>query len=191
MRWIATSGRHAGNRRAVPSFHIHLPRDHAVTDTNDTAKLWDLVKAIEFAMMVTEDEGMLRSRPMALAQKEFDGSFWFFTKASAHKVAEVGQDQRVNLAFSHPGKQDYVSVSGTASLVRDRGVIDAHWSEPVRTWFPKGKDDPEIALLKVEVQQAEYWDAPSSTMLHAYGYVKAVVTGESPQPGGHGTVSMG
>ena len=171
-------------------FHIHLPRDHAVTDTNDTAKLWDLVKAIEFAMMVTEDEGMLRSRPMALAQKEFDGSFWFFTKASAHKVAEVGQDQRVNLAFSHPGKQDYVSVSGTASLVRDRAVIDAHWSEPVRTWFPKGKDDPEIALLKVAVQQAEYWDAPSSTMLHAYGYVKAVVTGESPQPGGHGTVSM-
>ncbi len=162
-----------------------------MTDTNDTAKLWDLVKAIEFAMMVTEDEGMLRSRPMALAQKEFDGSFWFFTKASAHKVTEVGQDQRVNLAFSHPGKQDYVSVSGTASLVRDRAAIDAHWSEPVRTWFPKGKDDPEIALLQVKVQQAEYWDAPSSTMLHAYGYVKAVVTGESPRPGGHGTVSMG
>ena len=81
-------------------------------------------------------------------------------------------------------------MSGLARLNRDRAVIDQHWSELLRTWFPKGKDDPEIALLEVTVQQAEYWDAPSSTMLHAYGYVKAAVTGKSPEPGGHGTVSL-
>ncbi len=161
-----------------------------MTDTNDTAKLWDMIKAIEFAMMVTEDGDILRSRPMAVSQKEFDGKLWFFTRASSHKVSEVAQDQRVNLAYAHPGKQDFVSVSGTAKLNRDRSAIDQHWSEPLRTWFPKGKDDPEIALLEVTVQQAEYWDAPSSTMLHAYGYVKAAVTGQSPAPGGHGTVNL-
>ena len=63
-------------------------------------------------------------------------------------------------------------------------------SSRCKVWFPKGKEDPEVALLEVTVKQAEYWDAPSSTMLHAYGYVKAVVTGESPQPGGHGTVKL-
>jgi general stress protein 26 len=160
----------------------------AVTETNDTAKLWNLIKAIEVAMMVTEDGDHLRSRPMAMSQKEFDGTLWFFTRASSHKVTEVAQDHKVNLAFAHPGKSDYVSVSGTCSLVRDAKAVDDHWAESVRTWFPKGKDDPDIALLEVTVQQAEYWDAPSSTMLHAYGYVKAVVTGESPKPGGHGTV---
>ena len=161
-----------------------------MTETNDTAKLWDLIKTVEVAMMVTEDGEHLRSRPMAVSQKDFDGTLWFFTRADSHKVVEVQGDQRVNLAYAHPGKQDYVSVSGTASLVRDPAAIGEHWSEILRTWFPKGKDDPQIALLKVVVQQAEYWDAPSSTMLHAYGYVKAALTGESPQPGGHGTVTM-
>ena len=159
-------------------------------ETNDTAKLWDLIKTVEIAMLVTEDGEHLRSRPMAMSQKDFDGTLWFFTRASSHKVTEVQHDQRVNLSFAHPGKQDYVSVSGHASLVRDRAAVEEHWSESVRTWFPQGKNDPEIALLKVTVQQAEYWDAPSSTMLHAYGYLKAVTTGSSPQPGGHGTVKL-
>ena len=141
-------------------------------------------------MLVTEDGDSLRSRPMAMSQRKFDGTLWFFTRVSSHKVTEVQSEQRVNLAFSHPGKQNYVSVSGRASLVRDQSSIADHWSETVRVWFPKGKEDPDIALLKVNVDQAEYWDAPSSTMLHAYGYVKAVITGSSPEPGGHGKVNV-
>ena len=159
-------------------------------ETNDTAKLWDLIKTVEIAMLVTEDGEHLRSRPMAMSQDSFDGTLWFFTRASSHKVTEVAADERVNLSFAHPGKQDYVSVSGRATLVRDRGAVDDHWVESIRTWFPKGKDDPDIALLKITVQQAEYWDAPSSAMLHAFGYVKAVTTGKSPEPGGHGTVNL-
>jgi len=158
--------------------------------TDETTKLWNLIKTIEVTMMVTEDGEFLRSRPMVALQDTFDGTLWFFTRASSHKVGEVETEQRVNLAYSHPSKQDYVSVSGYASLVTDRSAIEKHWSESMRVWFPKGKDDPEIALLKVTVQRAEYWDAPSSTMLHAYGYVKAAVTGKSPEPGGHGTVRL-
>ena len=71
-----------------------------MTDTNDTAKLWDMIKTIEIAMMVTEDGDHLRSRPMAVSQKEFDGKLWFFTRASSHKVTEVEQDHRVNLAYA-------------------------------------------------------------------------------------------
>ena len=96
----------------------------------------------------------------------------------------------MNLAYAHPGKQNFVSVTGTAKLNQDRAIMEKHWSEPLRTWFTKGIDDPEFALLEVTVQQAEYWDAPSSTMLHAYGYVKAALTGNSPDPGGHGTVKL-
>lgn len=161
-----------------------------MTDTNDTAKLWDMISSIEYAMMVTEDGGTLRGRPMATSQTEFDGTLWFFTRPSSHKVSEVLQDQRVCLAYAHPGKQNYVSVSGTAKLVRDPAAIAQHWSEPLRTWFPKGKDDPDLGLLAVKVQQAEYWDAPSSTMLHAYGYLKSALTGVPPDPGGHGKVAL-
>ena len=154
------------------------------TDTPEMReKLWDMMKDIQFAMLTTEDGPHLRARPMAAAQSKFDGTVWFFTKASSHKVTEVDNDSRVGVTFSDPGSQVYVSLSGMARLVTDRASIEQHWSEPMRTWFPKGKDDPDIGLLKVTVKAAEYWDTPSSAMVHAYGYVKSVLTGEPPNPG--------
>ncbi len=155
------------------------------SQTEATQKMWEMMKSISFAMLTTEDDDNLRARPMVAAQDGFDGTLWFFTRASSHKVNEVQQDQRVGVTYADPSKQDYVSLSGHARLVRDKAAIDAHWGESMRTWFPKGKDDPDIALLKVEITMAEYWDAPNSTMVHAYGYLKAVVTGEPPHPGGN------
>jgi general stress protein 26 len=147
-------------------------------------KLWDLIKDIEMAMLTTEDEqGKLRSRPMATIEPDDSGEIWFFTRASSHKVSEVEHDARVCVTYAEPSKQDYVSLSGRAKLVRDKAQIKAHWTEGLRTWFPKGQDDPDIAILEVRVEMAEYWDAPSSTMVHAYGYVKAVATGKPPSPG--------
>lgn len=151
--------------------------------TEATQKMWAMMKAIQFAMLTTEDGEHLRARPMVAAQSEFDGTLWFFTRADSSKVDEVQQDQRVCVTYADGGKNDYVSLSGTAHLVRDRASIDNHWSEGMRTWFPQGKDDPDIGLLKVDIAMAEYWDAPNSTMVQAYGYVKAVVTGKSPNPG--------
>ncbi len=148
-----------------------------------TQKMWQMIKGIGFAMLTTEDGDNLRARPMVAAQEEFDGNLWFFTRASSHKVQEADGGHRVGVTYAEPSKQDYVSLSGHARLVRDKATIAEHWSEAMRTWFPQGKDDPDIALLKVEISMAEYWDAPNSTMVHAYGYVKAVVTGEPPHPG--------
>jgi len=154
-------------------------------------KLWSMMKDIKFAMLTTDDGGHLRARPMVAAQDKFDGTLWFFTRASSHKVDEVQSEQQVGVTYADAGQQNYISFSGRASLVQDRPVIAEHWSEAMRTWFPKGKDDPEAALLKVEVEMAEYWDAPSSTMVHAYGYAKAVLTGQSPDPGENRKVSFG
>jgi general stress protein 26 len=162
----------------------------AIPDADKTAKLWGLIKDIRFAMMTSEDGEVLRSRPMAASQRDFDGKLWFFTRLDSAKVREVREDDRVCLSYAEPDRQNYVSVSGTAQLLRDPSELRAHWSEAVRVWFPKGLDDPDLALLKVEVQQAEYWDAPSSAMVHAYGYARAVLTGTSPRPGEHEKLSF-
>ena len=153
-------------------------------------KIWEMISATKFAMLTTDDDGALRSRPMAASQDSFDGTLWFFTSASAHKVAEVGTNQRVNVSYADPDKQNYVSMSGDATLVRDQASIDQHWSEILRTWFPQGKQDPDVALLRIDVSQAEYWDAPNSKMVHAYGYVKARLTGTAPHPGGNEKVKL-
>jgi general stress protein 26 len=151
---------------------------------NDVEKLAKLIKGIEVAMLTTrDDDGTLRSRPMQTQDRAFDGTLWFFTQASSHKVDEVGREHRVNLSYADPAHNRYVSVSGTANLVRDRAKIDELWSPVLKAWFPKGKDDPEVALLRVEVSQAEYWDAPSSTIVKLAGFAKAVLTGREYRPG--------
>jgi general stress protein 26 len=151
--------------------------------TEDAAKLWSLIKSAKFAMLVTEDGDHLRGRPMAASQDGFDGTLWFFTRASSHKVTEVTADSRVCVTYAEPDSQDYVSFSGRAALVQDRAEIDKRWLPLLKAWFPDGKDDPDVALLKVTVDQAEYWDAPNGTVVQVYGYVKAALTGESPNAG--------
>ena len=87
------------------------------------------------------------------------------------------------LSYSDPSSQNYVSVSGTARVVRDVAKQKEYWQEAMKTWFPQGAEDPHIALIAIEMTGAEYWDSPSSTLLHAFGYVKATVTGQPPKGG--------
>jgi general stress protein 26 len=143
------------------------------------AQLWSMIKDIKFAMLVTEQEdGTLRSRPMATQQSEFDGDLWFFTGIDAPKVAEVRRHAKVNLSYAEPDDQKYVSVSGACEVVRDKKKMEELWNPMYKAWFPKGLEDPNVALLKVSVTNAEYWDAPNGKMVHLIGYVKAMATGE-------------
>lgn len=159
--------------------------------SDEQQKLFDMIKDIKVAMMTTVDEdGSLHSRPMWSVQSKSDNDLWFFTHASAPKTGEVQGNHKVNLAYADPSGQNYVSVAGTAETTRDKGKIQELWSEPMRTWFPKGKDDPNIALIRVRVDQGQYWDSPSSMMVHAYGYAKAVLTGEAPKPGDNAKVDL-
>jgi general stress protein 26 len=148
-------------------------------------KVVDLLKGVRVAMMATTaEDGRMHARPMATNLADsFDGHLWFFTDADSPKVAEVERTPEVLLTYADEGEQHYVSVEGRASIVRDRGKVAELWSEPLRTWFPKGLDDPSIVLIRVEVDRAEFWDSPSSTVVYLYGYVKALATGERPDPG--------
>ncbi|KAA0687052.1 pyridoxamine 5'-phosphate oxidase family protein [Azospirillum sp. Vi22] len=162
-------------------------------DREAAEKLWGMIKGVRICMMTTLDEnGILHSRPMAtLPHAGFDdGTLWFFTRADSPKVHELKTHWRVNLSYADPDKQDYVSVSGVAETVRDRDKIRFLWRDILSTWFPQGVDDPDLALLKVSVDRAEYWDSPSSAMVYAYGYVKAKITGEPPKPGDHAKIAF-
>lgn len=159
------------------------------TDDAAKTKLFDLVKEARFAMMATRGPfGTMHARPMATHHTEFDGTLWFLTDASAATVQDLEADDEVLLTYADPGAESYVSISGRGTLVRDRAVTARLWSEPVRAWFPKGPDDPDLAAIRVDVDLAEYWDGPSGTMMHVYGYLKAAATGEWPEPGENTTI---
>lgn len=149
------------------------------TPAEQLEKLRDLVKSIDIAMLTTIDEsGSLHSRPMSCnGEIDPNGDLWFFTYASSHKVLEVEQQQQVNVSFSDPHKQRYVSMSGTAQLVRDHQKLAQLWQPQLKAWFPKELNEPDIALLKVSVEKAEYWDAPSSFIAHTISLLQAISTG--------------
>jgi len=110
-------------------------------------KLREMIKGIEFAMLTTiEDDGGLRSRPMATQKVEFDGDLYFFTKASAPKVDEVESDRHVCVSYAAPENQRYVSMSGLARLLRDRTEMEEFWFGDLETWFPHGLEEPDLAL---------------------------------------------
>jgi len=155
------------------------------TQDENLQKLREMVKDIDFCMLTTLDEnGDLHSRPMS-ANGEIDpnGDVWFFTGVSSHKVSEIGISPKVNVSFADPKNQQYVSITGIAELERDRKKIEELWKPELKMWFPEGKDDPEIALLKVSLEKAEYWDSPSSTAAYALNFVSSLVTGKQPDRG--------
>jgi general stress protein 26 len=146
-------------------------------------KLSKLIKGIKFAMLTTSDDnGVLRSRPMATQESEFDGTLWFFTRQDTPKVDEIKKDHHVNVSYADPDKNRYVSVSGMAQLVKNKDIIRDLWNPLYHAWFPDGLDDPQLALLKINVDHAEYWDSPSSRMVQVAGFIKAIATGKPAHP---------
>jgi general stress protein 26 len=162
------------------------------TERDDAIKkLGSLIKDIQFAMLTTaEADGSLRSRPMATQKTEFDGCLWFFTRADSPKVSEISEKRQVNLSYANPNKQNYVSISGTATLVRDPVKNKELWNPLYKAWFPDGLDDPQLALLKVDVEKAEYWDSPSSSVVHILGFLKTAITGQPAKGGEHEKISI-
>lgn len=168
-----------------------MSNDGQMSEAEGRKKVFDLIKDIQVSMLTTyAPEGFLHARPMVARAHEADGDLWFFTDRHSEKIPEIRADPRVAVCYSEPSDQNYVSISGTASVVDDRAKIRELWSEPMRTWFPKGTDDPDLILIRVKAERAQYWDSPSSAIVYAYGYVKARITGERPNPGDEGKVRL-
>lgn len=161
-------------------------------ESNDIEKLAKIIKSVNIAMLTTAmPDGSLRSRPMATQKAQFDGrELWFFTDLDAAKVEEIAAEHHVNVSYADPDKQRYASVSGMATLVRDRAKAKELWSPGVKAWFPGGVDDPNLAMLRVRVQYAEFWEAPPSKVVQAVGFVKAITTGKRYDPGENKKLSL-
>lgn len=156
------------------------------------ARLRELIEGITFAMLTTvEPDGTLRSRPMTVQETEFDGDLWFFTEADAPKVGDIEHERQVNVALAAPDEQRYVSLSGTARLVRDVQKQRELWSAPNKIWFPNGPDAPNLALLKVSVVRAEYWEAGSNRIGRLIDFARAVITGDERQVGENRKLDLG
>ena len=152
----------------------------------------ELLKKVRIAMLATRGpDGLFHSRPMATSDVDFDGSLYFLTNDHSGKIGDLSKDPEAIVTYSDEGKQIYLALRGRAEIIHDRDTIEQHWTAAARGWFPAGTKDPEIALIRVTVEDAEYWDAPNGKVVVLFAYAKAVLTGEKPgNVGEHGRVSM-
>lgn len=136
-----------------------------------TATLNQLIHGINNAILTTvRPDGSLHSCPMASRPADENGVLWFIAHNHSEKVEAVRTSQRVNVAYADDASQRYVSVSGYCELLRDQGRAKLLWDPAYSGWFPGGPDDPELVLLKVDIEQAEYWDAKQGGMVTLPGF---------------------
>ena len=149
------------------------------------AEVAALIEGSAVVMFTTRSgEGRLVSRPLAVRKVPFDGSAWFLTALDSRKIGEIEADPRVNLAYVNASNGAYVSIDGRAYVSVDRARIAALWSDAIDAlFFPAGKDDPNLAALRVEADTVEAWTSASTAVGRAFDFVKAALTGDSSSLG--------
>jgi general stress protein 26 len=160
-------------------------------DSSDLEKFYELIDDMKFAMLTTRRvDGHLRARAMATQRRAPGADLWFVTSAGTAKIDDIKHDPHVNLSYFRDSNQEWVSVSGTAILSRDRLTITRLYSTEWRLWFPDRGDsrdgtaeDPRIVLIGVTVHAAEFLEATQSRPVVMYELLKGWLTGTSGETG--------
>ena len=162
------------------------------TRKQDTERLARLMKKIDIAMLTTVGKGgLLASRPLSTQCASFDGErVWFLTEGDTPKVGEIRRHPKVNVAYASKDANTYLSVAGEARVLRDQALIDTFWNDAMKAFFPRGKDDPNLMLIEVDVDTVEYWDGPGSWIGKALTFAVARVTGNDDVMGENRIVDL-
>jgi general stress protein 26 len=153
--------------------------------------LYDVVKDFDDAMLVTHSARGIHVRPMAIARLDESMMAYLLTDMNSIKVEEIRANPHALLTFQSTRK--YATVSGELAIDDDRALIETLWKEVWKVWFPIGKSDPNIALLKFTPSEGEFWDnAGIQGLKYVYAAAKAYVAGERPKPDAeqHSKVNM-
>jgi len=153
----------------------------------DLKTLSEKLQAVRFSMFATRQGDQLRARPMTVLEATEQGSLWFFGVRASELVEEAAGDPNVALTFADNGNGTYAFVSGRAYLREDQAKVEELWNPIHKAWYD-GPDDPDLQLIEVQIESAEYWDSPDSGPLRFLGIIRAAVTGDEHEVGEHGQV---
>lgn len=168
-------------------------KDHVKNLSNKEAieKLKELVKSAGVCMFETIlPSPPFNARPMSPMKTDGEGNIWFFSSKDSDKNREIMANPFVQLYFSNMGSSEFLSVYGKAEIVIDRQKFEELWSPIVKAWFPEGKDDPKISLIKVTPEHSYYWDTKHNRMVSLLKIAAAVVTGKTMDDSVEGTLKV-
>jgi general stress protein 26 len=154
-------------------------------------KLKQLVTEVNTCMFCTyAANNDLQTRPMASLKIDEAGNIWFMSDKSSKKNSEILSNGKVELLYSQPSKDNFLSVKGVAEVMQDKKMVDELWTPFAKVWFTEGKDDPRISVIKVKPDEAYYWDTKHGRMVEMVKMLASLVTGKTMDDGIEGTIKV-
>jgi general stress protein 26 len=132
-----------------------------ISHSPEMDKVLELIRTIRIALLTTvTSDGRFHTRPLQTLAVDPSGELWFFTDWNSPKVSELRQDTSVCLGYADSRRKTYLAVNGTARVLRDTQRAAQLWQADQRAYYPCGPKDPRLAILRIKIEQAEYWLAP-------------------------------
>lgn len=148
-------------------------------------KLKELAEDVDVCMFCTKLDNLpMETRPMSTQEVDEEGNIWFFSARNSEKNTEIKADTKVQLIYSKMSGSHFLSVFGRAEEVYDKARIDRYWDNFIKAWFPDGKDDPNITLLRVKPEEAHYWDTKDGQLVSLLKIGAAAISGKPMDDGG-------
>lgn len=160
-----------------------------LSGTEAISKIRELAED-QVCLFCTVTNGGLISRPMGTMQVDDAGEIWFMSHRDSEKNQQVKQDDTVYLQYLDSGKNHYLSLTGSASIVTDRAKIHELWNPMAKAWFEQGEDDPAISLIRVTPQEGHYWDTKNGKLLTMLKIAASALTGYKGDGGVEGQLTV-
>ncbi len=160
-----------------------------MSDT-DLDRVWEIMEDISVCMVTTHAGGRMRSRPMHAIPDRDENAVYFITDTRGAKDDEIAAAPDVCLAFADIGDNTYLSITGTAEMVRDPDKAEDLWSTEAQAWWPRGPRDPAVRVLRVRPDEAEYWDTRGNSITVALRLMAARMRGREPDLGTNRKVNV-
>jgi general stress protein 26 len=158
-----------------------MSEERSLHGENAIRKIKELADASPVCMFLTRlTERPIPARPMATQRVDDDGSIWFLSSRSSMKDRDIEQDPQIQLIYSDADSSEFMSILGEAEELDDKGLKQELWSPMAKTWFPKGVDDPDLAVIRVRPEDGYYWDTKDGRFVSIMKIMASSMTG-----GGH------
>lgn len=162
-----------------------------LTGTEAIGKVKELAEAARIGMMITRlGSQPLSIRPMATQKVNEEGYIYFLAVKGADSVTHINESPDVQLVYANAGKSEYLSLYGRGEVYRDQQEIDEMWSDFVKTWFPEGKDDPNLVIIRFKTETGYYWDTQHGKAAQLLGMVIGAITGKETDDSQEGRINV-
>lgn len=164
--------------------------DKELTAAEAQKAFWKALESSNTGMLGLDAAGSL-SQPMTAFKDEHSTTIWFFTRDDVALVSEVGSGVEARFEYGSKDQKVWASLMGRLSVApRDQRIIDKHWNPVLAAWYPDGKEDPHLTLLRLDGSDGRIWVSDGGLLKFAFEIVKANMTGETPDSGGAADVSL-